>query len=196
MDEPGTYTVFAGDRLLVSGGLEAMLRRTKAQLDAGEPDPVLIFEDRSGQQVDFDFRGTADEVVARASSIPTRTGPGRPKLGVVSREVSLLPRHWDWLEQQQGGISASLRRLVDEARKRDPGRERARLARDAAARFMGTMAGNLPGFEEASRALYLGDRGRFEDLIRGWPGDIRAHLLRLVAEAFRAEESDAPSPAG
>jgi hypothetical protein len=100
---------------------------------------------------------------------------------VVSREVSLLPRHWDWLEQQPNGISAALRRLVEEARKRAPGEERARLAREAAARFMTAIAGNLPGYEEASRALFAKDHERFRQRIAAWPEDVRLHLERLCA---------------
>jgi hypothetical protein len=181
-----TFTAFAGSSLIVSGDLETILRRTKEFLDDGGSDSVLIFEDQTGRQVDFDFRGTPNEVIERATaSAKPRAGPGRPKLGVVSREVSLLPRHWDWLEQQPQGISAALRRLVDEARKREPDRERARLAREAAGKFMWAMAGNLPGFEEASRALFAKDdpdAARFEQLIRGWPDDIRSHLLRLLRD--------------
>jgi hypothetical protein len=155
----------------------------------------LIFEDQTGRQVDFDFRGTSDEVLERVTAVGTRTGPGRPKLGVISREVSLLPRHWDWLEQQPQGISGALRRLVDEARKREPGKERARLAREAASKFMWAMAGNLPGFEEASRALFAKDQERLEQLIRNWPEDIRRHLLRLVQESVRLESADVSSDA-
>ena len=100
----------------------------------------------------------------------------------MSREVSLLPRHWDWLEQQPNGLSAALRRLVDEARKRNPGEERARLAREAAGRFMTAMAGDLPGFEEASRALYAKEGGLFKERIGAWPEDIRLYLERLIEE--------------
>ena len=116
-DAPATYTVFAGTRRLARGSLEEILRATKKKLDASPDLAVLIFEDRTGRQVDFDFRGTADEVVARAlpPPEPERVGPGRPKLGVVSREISLLPRHWEWLERQPQGASAALRRLVEEA---------------------------------------------------------------------------------
>jgi hypothetical protein len=103
---------------------------------------------------------------------------------VVSREISLLPRHWDWLEQQPNGASAALRRLVEEARKRDPGKERTRLATAAAGRILSAMAGNLPGYEEASRALYAGNRARFEELILDWPRDIRAYIQRRVEDAF------------
>jgi hypothetical protein len=197
METKHTYTAFAGDRLVVSGDLRTMILRTKECLDDGENRPILIFEDQTGRQVDFDFRGTPDEVLARLASHPlfapsepqdsARTGPGRPKLGVICREVSLLPRHWEWLGQQPGGASAALRRLVDERRKRGNGENSARIAREAAGKFMWAMAGNLPGFEEASRALYAGDQGRLEELIRDWPQDIRKYLERLVAESVRLE---------
>jgi hypothetical protein len=105
---------------------------------------------------------------------------------VVSREVSLLPRHWEWLEEQPNGISAALRRLVEEAKKREPAAERTRRARDAAGRFMSAMAGNLPGYEEASRALYAGDAARFGELIRDWPADVREHTAKLAQASFTA----------
>ena len=184
MDETPTYTAFLGETLIASGPLETLLPAVKARFDRDASALFLIFEDHSGRQVDFDLRGAVNEVVARALPVPPRPGPGRPKLGVVSREVSLLPRHWDWLEQQPNGASAALRRLVDEARKRDPGKERARLATEAAGRILSAMAGNLPGYEEASRALYAGNRARFEDLIRDWPCDIRAYMQRRVEDAF------------
>lgn len=195
MDDEHTYTAFAGGRRIASGDLRATLLGTKAHLDDGDDAPVLIFEDRTGRQIDFDFRGTPEEVLARADAGRPRSGPGRPKLGVVSREVSLLPRHWDWLEQQPSGISAALRRLVDEARKRSPGRERARLVREAASKVMWSLAGDLPDFEEASRALFARDQARFEQLIHAWPEDIRDHLTRLTREAAHldaaGEQADA-----
>ena len=197
METNHTYTAFAGDRLVVSGDLTTMILRTKECLDDGENCQILIFEDQTGRQVDFDFRGTPDEVLARLASHPlfapsepqegARSGPGRPKLGVICREVSLLPRHWEWLGQQPGGASAALRRLVDERRKRGNGENSARIAREAAGKFMWAMAGNLPGFEEASRALYAEDHKRLEELIRDWPQDIRKHLGRLVAQSARLE---------
>lgn len=182
-----TYTAFTGDRLLISGPLPTMLLRTKEHLDRASSERVLIFDDLTGQQVEFDFQGTAEEVLARHAP-PPRTGPGRPKLGVVSREISLLPRHWEWLERQPNGASAALRRLVEEASKKSPGKERARLARDAIYKVMSAMAGNLPGFEEASRALFASDRARFEELIRDWPADIRDHLARQVEQCARLED--------
>lgn len=187
MEDERTYTAFSGTRRIASGDLRATLLQAKAAFDAGPAESLLIFEDQTGQQVDFDFTGTPDEVVERAAPSRARAGPGRPKLGVVSREVSLLPRHWEWLEQQPQGSSAAIRRLVDEARKREPGKERARRAIEAAAKFMWVMAGNLPNFEEASRALYTKDWPRLEQLIGGWPEDIRAHVQRVAGDAARFE---------
>jgi uncharacterized protein len=193
MEKNRTYTAFAGPRLIVTGSLTDMILRTKECLDQGETAPVLIFDDDTGRQIDFDFRGTPEEALARLASHPEfapaaapsapRVGPGRPKLGVVCREVSLLPRHWEWLEQQPPGISAVLRRLIDEARKREPEKDRARRARDAAAKFMWAMAGDLPWFEEASRALFAANDERLAELIRDWPEDIKKHLGRLLRES-------------
>ena len=196
-----TYTAFGGNKLIVSSNLETALLKTKEHLDAGCHDTVLIFDDYTGKPIDFDFRGTPDEVLSRLASHPLfastapiahRGGPGRPKLGVVSREVSLLPRHWEWLEQQPQGISASLRRLVDEARKHDPGQEQARIAREAASHFMWAIAGNFADFEEASRALFAKDWRRLETLMKGWPPDIQTHLSHLIARSVRFETAEAP----
>jgi hypothetical protein len=174
---PQTFTAFTGEKKIASGGLTSVLAR--AFEHRGARRPLLFFDDLTGRQVDFDLRGSLEVVLARAEG-RERPGPGRPRLGVVSREVSLLPRHWDWLEAQPNGISAALRRLVDEARKRAPGEERARAARDAASRFMWSMAGNLPGFEEASRALFANDRERLEKLTSRWPKDVRSHVVRMA----------------
>jgi hypothetical protein len=179
-----TYTAFSGDRIVASGTLEELLAGTKAFLDRGGDPGVLAFEDQTGRQVDFDFRGTAAEVIARAVASPARPGPGRPRLGVVSREVTLLPQHWEWLEAQPSGISAALRRLVDAARRHPAREERARRAREAASRFMTAMAGNRPGYEEATRALFAGDRARFDALVRAWPKDVRDHLRRIAADGL------------
>lgn len=194
MENAPTYTAFAGQRLLASGSLEHTVLRTKRRIDSGTGAPILVFEDQTGVQIDFDWRGSADDVLARlaqhpylaknaAVAEPPRAGPGRPKLGVVSREVSLLPRHWTWLGEQPGGASATLRKLVDEARRRDGASGAARRAREAASKFMWAMAGDLPGFEEASRALFADDAGRLRQLTRRWPQGIRTYLERLVAAA-------------
>jgi hypothetical protein len=120
------------------------------------------------------------ETPAEDLSAPEPRGRGRPKLGVVAREVTLLPRHWDWLGAQPGGASVALRKLVEEARRASGDRDRSRAARDAAYHFMAVMAGNLARFEEASRALFADDRRRFVELIAGWPGDIRDHIVWLA----------------
>jgi hypothetical protein len=151
-------------------------------------DPVIVFDNATGRSVDLDLRGSHREIVARLPPTaaaepalpPEPRGRGRPKLGVVAREVTLLPRHWDWLSSQPGGASVALRKLVEEARRVHGDRDRRRAARDAAYHFMSTIAGDLAGFEEASRALFADDRPRLEELIAGWPVDIRDHVLRLA----------------
>ena len=147
---------------------------------------VAIFSDATGRAIDLDLRGSDDEIVARLPPAPTlgEAAPararGRPKLGVVAREVTLLPRHWEWLTTQPGGASVTLRKLVETARRANGDKDRGRAAHgDAAYHFMSAMAGDLPGFEEASRALFADERRRFSSLIAAWPHDIRDHILRL-----------------
>ncbi|MBZ4419502.1 DUF2239 family protein [Myxococcus sp. RHST-1-4] len=189
---------FAGARCIASGGLEEVALKVKAWVDGGEVAPVVIYEDATGYPVHPDLRGTREDVLrglaerrARAAreeaEEPRRSGPGRPKLGVVSREVSLLPRHWEWLNAQPSGASAALRRLVEEAMRDGQGRERARKSQEAAGRFMLAVAGDLPGFEEATRAFYAKNYERFDQLIQPWPRDIRDHVKRLVAFVIRDE---------
>lgn len=134
----------------------------------------LVFDD-AGRQVDLDLRAIQHE----PSADPIR-GRGRPRLGVVAREVTLLPRHWDWLNSQPGGASVALRKLVEEARRTRGDNDRVREAQEAAYRFLNAIAGNLPGFEEALRALFAYDRRRFADLIAGWPQDVRDHAIQLA----------------
>src|SRR5690349_13947365 len=179
MEEERTYTVFAANRLIASGPLATVLPRLKTWTHRNTAALPLIFDDQTGKQVDFDLRGSTEELLARAMPAPS-TGPGRPRLGVVSREVSLLPRHWEWLEEQPNGASGAIRRLVDDARKRNPGEQQARSAIEAAGRFLSAMAGNLPGYEEASRALYARNKKRFHQHTREWPRDIRLHAHHLV----------------
>jgi uncharacterized protein len=193
-----TYTAFRGQRLLASGSL-AEIARAIRRAEHDDTRPVVIFSDTSGRPIDLDLRGTDEEVLARLptavsgqtqeDAVPAEPrGRGRPKLGVVAREVTLLPRHWDWLNAQPGGASVALRKLVDEARRANGDLDRARAARDAAYHFMSVMAGNLRGFEEASRALFADDRRRMAGLIAGWPDDIRDHVVKL-AFGDRAEPS-------
>jgi uncharacterized protein len=182
------FIAFEGDRAIASGNLRDVVSAAKATLDRRRDASILIFDSLTGGPIDIDFRGSIEAVLARlprtpiapaaddgAPSAPRR--PGRPKLGVVAREVTLLPRHWEWLNAQRGGASVALRKLVDEARRASGDRDRERAAREAAYRFMSAMAGNLPGFEEASRALFAGDRLRFEQHTVAWPKDIRAYAI-------------------
>lgn len=180
MDTAPTFTTFEGPIRRLTAPLTDTLTLLYAQPRAG----LLTFDDRTGRSVDFDLSGTLDDVLARHTPETPRTGPGRPKLGVVSREVSLLPRHWEWLERQRGGASATLRRLIDEARKADPDGERRAQAQAATDRFLGAVGGDLPGFEAATRALYAGQRAAFEDALAAWPPDIRTHALHLAAPAL------------
>jgi uncharacterized protein len=158
---------------------------------------VLIFDDVTSIVIDVDLRGTPAEVaqrlagpsgppVANAEAEPRR--PGRPKLGVVAREVTLLPRHWDWLAHQPGGASVALRKLVEQARRSNQDRDRQRRAQESAYRFLSAMAGNLPAFEKATRALFAGNREQFDSIVEPWPVDIRDHARRLAALAFESEE--------
>jgi hypothetical protein len=152
----------------------------KHYLDSNRASP-LVFNEDTGKAVDFDLSGSVDEVVARHVPATAKPGPGRPRLGVVGREISLLPRHWDWLEEQPNGASAAIRRLVDEARKREPDTQRERRMRDATARLMWALAGDLPNFEEATRALYADDVSRLDELMSAWPMDVRDHILQRVS---------------
>jgi hypothetical protein len=185
MTAESNYVVFAGTRRVAAGQLRDVLPVLKRRFDRNRSDVGLVFEVETGRQVDFDLRGTPAQILDRTLPSPQR-GRGRPKLGVVSREVSLLPRHWAWLEEQSAGISGALRRLVEQAMKAEPDKQRARRARDALSRFLYSMAGDRPNYEEAARALFDGDLARFEQLVRRWPKDIRDHA---VTQARFATES-------
>jgi hypothetical protein len=187
------FTAFEGQRRIASGLLADVALAVK-HAETRTTAPIAIYSDATGRPVDLDLRGSDDEIAARLRrTLPVETteaggtsgaaeprGRGRPRLGVVAREVTLLPRHWDWLSAQPGGASVALRRLVDEARRANGERDRNRAARDAAYHFMSAMAGNLANFEEAARALYADDQRRLADLIAGWPDDIRDHVNKLA----------------
>ena len=184
---PSNCAAFDGHRRIGSGPLREVVLTVKHAVEKGAAGPVLIFGDADGRVIDVDTRGTDADVVARLSpdlqdestSAPPR-GRGRPKLGVVAREVTLLPRHWDWLAIQPGGASAAVRRLVEEARRVHADRDSARRARDGAYRVMSALAGDLPGFEEASRALFANDPVRFADRVAAWPDDVRGYVSGLA----------------
>lgn len=177
-------TAFAGMRRVATGSLVDVALTVKAALDAGENTTILIFNDATSEPVEVDWRGTPADVAARIAPTPTAApasrGPGRPKLGVVAREVTLLPRHWQWLSEQPGGASVALRKLTEQAIRENAGTDRIRRVQEAAYRFMTAMAGNLPGYEEATRALFAGDGKRFEQHTAAWPDDVREYALRLA----------------
>ncbi len=176
MPSTTSYVAFAGPRQIAAGHLDEVLPVLKRRFDADRADLPLVFEVETGRQVDFDLRGTLDDVLVRATP-PRRTGPGRPRLGVSGREVTLLPRHWQWLDAQPGGASAALRRLVDAAARAAPDAQAARARRDALVRVLSALAGDRPRYEDATRALYRGELDQFAELIAGWPKDIRAFAL-------------------
>ncbi|MDB5792478.1 MAG: hypothetical protein JWQ80_2502 [Massilia sp.] len=186
---PTHCIAFAGTELLAKGPLIDVVKAAKAALDQGTDRSVAILDLATSRPVDINFTGTEEEVLQRVPRAPVRTA-GRPKLGVLAREVTLLPRHWDWLSSQPGGASVALRKLVEHASRDARGADTRREARDSAYRFMHELAGDFPGFEEASRALFAGDAGRLAELVAPWPVGIREHLLDLAGQAFAQNASD------
>ncbi|MDR7949466.1 DUF2239 family protein [Achromobacter sp. K91] len=191
------HTAFVGHRILAAGALSDVALAVRQAMDEGHDATILVFDDLSGKQVDLDLSGNHAAIAERhrvridpaapAPEAPASLvddaqprGRGRPKLGVVAREVTLLPRHWDWLGAQPGGASVVLRKLVEQARRDNEAQDRRRERQEAAYRFMSSMAGNLPGFEEATRALYANDRERFTQQIAGWPEDVRGYAMGLA----------------
>lgn len=209
LDTPST--AFEGGRCIASGPLREVALAAKPVVDGWASSisapPILVFEDASSEVIELDWRGTEADFVARLEAVdrvltPTLPaapaaveeaapaaprGPGRPKLGVSAREVTLLPRHWEWLARQPGGASVALRKLVETARLASERADRVRQAGAVAYKFMSTMAGHEPGFEEASRALFAGDAAGFAARMAAWPADVQAHLQKISADAFLAQ---------
>jgi uncharacterized protein len=188
-----SVTAFQGSKRVASGDLKSVVRELRMRVEGGQANGILIFDDQSGESVQLDLSETIDQIILRLNSSehqdetanqPGPRGPGRPRLGVVGREVTLLPRHWEWLSEQPGGASVALRKLVDAARTSNQANDRIRRAQEATYRFMTAIAGDRPGYEEALRALYSRDCERFNSMIEEWPADIRAHTLRLAQSIF------------
>lgn len=202
-----TWIAFAKSKRLAVGTPREVATAVKAFADDNPQATVLVFDAHSSRQVELDLRGSLAAVLRRlpppapaeqvdampAADSPVARGPGRPKLGVVPREVTLLPRHWEWLAAQPGGASVALRKLVEHALRANRATDQAREARDAAYRFMHAMAGDAPGFEEASRALFADDAAALETRMAKWPRDVRKHVLALLA---RTEVKTAVAPGG
>lgn len=187
-----TFTAFLGQELIACAPLSELaviLRKRKKTTSDAMP---LVFDDASGDQVELDLRGTIAEVSARyvdasasaseaANEAPSSSpGRGRPRLGVIAREVTLLPEHWDWLASRPGGASVALRKLVHEARQANAAADQRRRTQERSYKVMLALAGNLPNFEEASRALFAGEPQRLAKLGKAWPSDIRDYILRLA----------------
>lgn len=223
---------FLGNRKIAYGSYVEVAVETKAFIDAGALEPVLVFDDVSSHPVEFDLRGSVDDVRVRVAALVQQEGvgssfdlplvgapaaksahrhrsnagdmepgaegekaagkarAGRPKLGVVAREVTLLPRHWEWLNGQPGGASVAIRKLVEEARRTKYGADQLRANRESAYRFMSAMAGNLPGFEEAARALFANNTDQFQFHIAAWPVDVRDHLEKLARRCQNTAVAD------
>lgn len=188
-------TAFAGHDLLLSGPLVEVALAVKTATENNELKPLLVFDDSTGRVIDLDLRGSKSEIIERLSRLMQKSvspvqskaveateprGRGRPKLGVVAREVTLLPRQWEWLNAQSGGASGVLRRLVDEAKRNSAMPQKKRATQEATYQFMFAIAGNFPNYEEAIRGLFADDRANLESSIAEWPADIQAHILRLA----------------
>lgn len=192
---PTSVTAFAGKQQVARGTLHSVATTLKHLVDAAPDAQILIFDDVNGAQVDLNLHGTIEDVLRRIPAAPVATlegnpsasepvparGAGRPKLGVVGREVTLLPRHWEWLASQPGGASVAIRKLVEVAQRENRQADQVRLAREASYRFISAMAGDLPGFEEATRALFAGDSAQFAACSASWPADVRTYA-QMIAE--------------
>lgn len=201
-----SWIAFARSKCIASGAPRDVATAVKTFVDANATDSVLVFDARTSLPVEIDLRGSLSAVLKRLPvpqeqpappEIPQKTSSarrGRPKLGVVAREVTLLPRHWEWLAAQPGGASVTLRKLVEQARRASADADRLRQAQEAAYRFMNAIAGNEPGYEEATRALFAGDLGRLRECLAQWPRDVRNHTLSLAKAAVGKSEEFVDTP--
>ena len=192
-----TAIAFEGDHRIAEGSLADVAVAVRKRAGKGTHETIMVFDHASGRTLNLDLTGAEKDVRARyaeavmaaaeapADQLPaTPRGPGRPRLGVVPREVTLLPRHWDWLNAQPGGASVALRKLVEEARKTRGQTDTLRARQEATYRFLSAIAGDWRNYEETTRALYADDADRFRALTEDWPGDVRDHARLLAAAAF------------
>jgi hypothetical protein len=197
MNTNDTYTAFEGNKQLFIGTLASVILKVKKRLGKDDNSTILIFSDSTGKTIDFNFQGNEQDVQKRLEIFITEdissnnTGPGRPKLGVISREVSLLPRHWEWLATQTGGASATLRRLVEEAKKKSVSGNQVKLAQERTYKFLSTIAGDYIGYEEALRALYKFDKKIFVLNMQSWPADVRNYALEMATSVFEKNKTQA-----
>lgn len=177
---------FDQDHCIASGDIVDVAVRVKQILSPQSR--ILMFDLETSRPVEIDFRGSVADVTTRLKASlfpePATRGPGRPKLGVVAREVTLLPRHWEWLAAQPGGASVTLRKLIEDARRKTSAKDEARERQESVHRFLSAIAGDKPHYEDVLRALYANDGDRFHALIADWPLDVRRHLERLTSDLF------------
>lgn len=188
---PPTAIAFEGSHKIAEGPLADVAVIMRERVGKATHEAILVFDYATGKSLQIDLSGSEKDLRARlAANLPAEAsddtisaaprGPGRPRLGVIAREVTLLPRHWDWLNAQPGGASVALRKLVDEARKALSDSDALRARQEAAYRFMSAIAGDWPDFEEANRALFARDVDRFHEFTASWPADVRDHARRLA----------------
>lgn len=193
METLNTYTAFEDHKILSQGVLEDVVLKVKKRLEKSPESQIVIYSDITGKSMDFNFQGSEKEVLKRLEVYTTpetdnqasvASGPGRPKLGVISREVSLLPKHWEWLATQSGGASNTLRKLVEESMKKTSGTLTVKTAQERTYKFMSVEAGDFANYEEALRALYRKDKERFVSEIKAWPRDVQKHIFELAKPVF------------
>jgi hypothetical protein len=185
MNDEQTFAAFRAFCLVAQGTVEAIVECLHPLPSAAQAGLILL-DETTGRPVDFDWRGSTTQVIARAKTQLEGKANGRPRLGVESREITLLPRHWRWLDAQGGSASATLRTLVDQAMGQAP---QSRVEVDAIYWQMSALAGNLPGFEEATRRLYACDWQGAERIVRDWPEDLSRYLVERLRNVARKERS-------
>ena len=196
MTTPVTAIAFEDNRRVASGPLADVALAVRKHVGKATHEDIQVFDGASGKTLHLDLAGSDKDIRARYAVTPVATfttpedaapdaprGPGRPRLGVVPREVTLLPRHWDWLNAQPGGASVALRKLVEDARKTHEKSDNLRARQEAAYRFLTAMAGDWRHYEESTRALFAGDAVRFAELTEAWPTDVRDHARHLAFAA-------------
>jgi len=183
-----TCTAFSEHKRIAVGDLFEVVRKSLEYLKKHKDADIQFFDNSNSELVEVDLRGRPEAVLSRLEpkedSSEKKVGPGRPKLGVVSREIGLLPSQWEWLSIQPGGASVTLRKLVEEAKKKNRVKDEIRRSQNATYKFMTTKAGDFPNYEEALRSLFANDRKTFDRLVQDWPKDIREHINFLASECF------------
>ena len=177
-----TYTAFVGNTRLITDSLLNVALAIKNQQHISNP--ILIFEDQTGKQIDVNIIGSESDIQQRYAEPETVKKVGRPKLGVISREITLQQKHWNWLDMQNSSASAVIRKLIDQELNNSQSESNIMMAKQATDRFMSAMLGNMPNYEEATRALYQGNKEGFLELIQDYPNDLRAYLVLRTSDVF------------